>query len=169
MLLESVSDHAMRAIAFAIALSVAGSAATAAPRPRNEHAVMIASASDDSPGVLDAHARRRHGEIVRRALLDVLQRSGADVRHGGMEPRQIDVAVVAWHVTQAAAALSVGAELRVVVCDPRGRMLAIVTGRATVSAPSHGARIAELREQALAEAVGAMSRSLHAQLARATS
>jgi hypothetical protein len=48
-------------------------------------------------------------------------------------------------------------------------MLSIVTGRATVSAPSRGAPIAELREQALAEAVGAMSRSLHSQLVRATS
>jgi hypothetical protein len=63
----------------------------------------------------------------------------------------------------------VGAELRVVVCDAHGRMLSIVTGRATVSAPSRGARIAELREQALAEAVGAMSRSLQSQLARASS
>jgi len=159
----------MRAIALAIALSFAGSAASAAPRPRNERAVTIASAIDDSPGVLDAHARRRHGEIVRRAMLDVLQRSGADVRHAGMEPRQIDVAVVGWRVTQAAADLSVGAELRVVVCDAHGLMLSIVTGRATVSAPSRGARIAELREQALAEAVGAMSRSLQSQLARATS
>src|SRR5690349_16016166 len=163
----------MRALALAIAFSVAGSVvpqgAVAAPRSRNEHAVTIATASDDSPGVLDAHARKRHGEIVRRAMLDVLQRSGADVRHAGMEPRQIDVAVVAWRVTQVAAELSVGAELRVVVCDGRGRMLSIVTGRATVSAPSRGARIAELREQALAEAVGAMSRSLQSQLARATS
>ena len=159
----------MRPIALVIALCVAGSSAIAAPRPRSEHAVTIASASDDSPGVLDAHARKRHGEIVRRALLDVLQRSGADVRHAGMEPRQIDVAVVAWRVTLTAAALSVAAELRVVVCDGRGRMLSIVTGRATVSAPSRGARITELREQALAEAVGAMSRSLPSQLARATS
>jgi hypothetical protein len=163
----------MRALALAIAVFVAGSViphrANAAPRPRSERAVTIASASDDSPGALDAHARKRHGEIVRRAMLDVLQRTGADVRHAGMEPRQIDVAVVAWRVTQAAADLSVGAELRVVVCDAHGRMLSIVTGRATVSVPSRGARIAELREQALAEAVGAMSRSLQSQLARATS
>ena len=102
-------------------------------------------------------------------MLDVLQRSGVDVRHAGMEPRQIDVAVVAWRVTQVAAELSVGAELRVLVCDAHGRMLSVVTGRATVSAPSRGARVAELREQALAEAVGAISRSLQSQLARATS
>lgn len=159
----------MRTLVLALALSAVGTAASAAPRPRNEHAVTIASSSDDSPGVLDAHARRRHGEIVRRALQDLLQRSGADVRHAGTEPRQIDVAVVAWRVTQAAAQISVAAELRVVVCDGTGKMLSIVTGRATVSAPSRGAPITELREQALAEAVGAMSRSLNAQLVRATS
>jgi hypothetical protein len=169
MLLRTCAEHAMRPLVLAIALSIMGSAASAAPRPRNEHAVTIASSSDDSPGVLDAHARKRHGEIVRRALLDVLRRSGADVRHAGIGPRQIDVAVVAWHVRQAATRISVAAELRVVVCDSRGKMLSIVTGRATISAPSRAAPIAELREQALAEAVGAMSRSLQSQLVRTTS
>ena len=129
----------------------------------------IASASDDSPGVLDAHARKRHGEIVRRALHDVLQRAGAEVRYAASGARQLDAAVVAWHVAQDAAQLSVSAELRVVVCDERGKMLSIVTGRASVSSPIRGARLAELREQALAEAVGALSRSLPSQLARTTS
>ena len=129
----------------------------------------IASASDDSPGVLDAHARKRHGEIVRRALHDVLQRSGAEVRYAGIGARQIDAAVVGWRVTQNATQVSVSAELRVVVCDEHGKMLAIVTGRASVSSPARGARLAELREEALAEAVGAMRRTLPSQLARATS
>jgi len=159
----------MRTLVLALALSVVGTAASAAPRPRNERIVTIASSSDDSPGVLDAHARKRHSEIVRRALQDLLQRSGADVRHAGSEPRQIDIAVVAWRVTQAGALISVAAELRVVVCDGNGKMLSILTGRATISASSRGAPIAALREQALAEAVGAMSHSLHSQLVRATS
>lgn len=161
----------MRARMLIVAISLvaaATSAAGGAPSPRIERGVTIASASDDSPGVLDAHARRRHGEIVRRALHDVLRRSGADVRYAGIGARQIDAAVVAWRVSQDAAQLSVSAELRVVVCDERGKMLSIVTGRASVSSPIRGARLAELREQALAEAVGAMSRSLPSQLARAT-
>jgi hypothetical protein len=168
-LLWTPSENAMRTLVLVVALSVAGTAASAAPRPRTERAVTIASSSDESPGVLDAHARTLHGAIVRRALLDVLQRSGANVRHAGIGPRQIDVAVVAWHIAATAAQLSVMAELRVVVCDDRGRMLSIVTGRASVSAPLRAARLEELREQALAEAVGAMSRSLYSQLARATS
>jgi hypothetical protein len=168
MLLWTCVEYAVRTLVLVIALSIVGTAASAAPRPRNERAVTIASSSDDSPGVLDAHTRKRHGEIVRRALLDVLQRSGADVRHAGIEPRQIDVAVVAWHVTQTGRQISVAAELRIVVCDDRGKMLSIVTGRAIVSAPNRATPIAELREQALAEAVGAISRSLQSQLVRAT-
>jgi len=162
----------MRAPVLIVAISLiaaATSAADATPHPRSERGVTIASASDDSPGVLDAHARRRHGEIVRRALHDVLLRSGADVRYAGIGARQIDAAVVGWRVTQNAAQLSVSAELRVLVCDGRGKMLAIVTGRASVSSPARGARLAEMREQALAEAVGAMSRSLPPAVALATS
>jgi len=166
----------MRARMLIVAISLvaaATSAAVAAPVARSERGVTIASASDDSPGVLDAHARKRHGEIMRRALRDVLQRAGAEVRYAASGARQgmqqIDAAVVAWHVAQDAAQLSVSAELRVVVCDERGKMLSFVTGRASVSSPIRGARLAELREQALAEAVGALSRSLPSQLARATS
>lgn len=159
----------MRALAVVVALVCTADVALAAPRPRGDVGVTIASSSDASPGVLDAHARRRHGEIVRRALLDVLHRSGADVRHAGIGPRQIDAAVVAWHVAPSPAELTVSAELRVVLCDERGKMLSIVTARASVSAPRRGAQLVELREQALAEAVGSMSRSLQSQLARATS
>ena len=155
----------MRAILVAVALTWTSSA-LGAPRPRGEAGVTIASASDASPGVLDAHARKRHGEIVRRALLDVLHRSGADVRHAGIGPRQIDAAVVAWHVAPSPGELTVAAELRVVLCDERGKMLSIVTARASVSAPARRARLAELREQALGEAVGSLSRSLQLQLER---
>jgi hypothetical protein len=174
-----------------------GDVAVATPRPRGSAAVRIASSSDASPGVLDAHARRRHGEIVRRALVDVLHRSGTEIagiarvvasagaagsaeddrrdgRHAGIAPRQIaprqiDVTVVAWKISPEAMDVSVTAELRAVVCDHHGKMLSIVTGRARVSAPARFARIAELREQALAEAVGGMSQSLHSQLVRPTS
>jgi hypothetical protein len=166
----------MRALLLIVAIplvAAATTAANAAPLLRVERGVTIASASDDSPGVLDAHARKRHGQIVRRALHDVLQRAGADVRYAGIGTRrgaqQIDAAVVGWRVAQDAAQLSVSAELRVVVCDERGKMVAIVTGRASVSSPVRGARLAELREQALAEAIGAMGRRLSPALALATS
>ena len=128
-------------------------------------AVMIASSSDTSPGVLDAHARTEHCAIVRRALRDVLRRAGTDVRSTGSGARRLDVAVVAWHVTPAARQTDVAVELRVIVADERGRMRSIVTGRAKVSAEG-SAPLAELREQALAEAIRGIAPTLQAQLAR---
>lgn len=165
----------MRTLAVVIALVVAGPLASAAPRPRNEVGVKVASASDTSPGVLTAHVRERHAEIARRALLDALRRTGADVRHAGMPVRQVDVAIVAWRVTPSTNKLDVATEVRVVLCDDHGRMLSIATGRATISAPLVPGRgrdpalIEELRAQALAEAVASITRSLQPQLARADS
>jgi hypothetical protein len=158
----------MKTLALVVALAMIGGVAAAAPRPRGERGVAIASSGDASPGVLDAHTRQRHGEIVRRALLDVLHRSGADVRHAGIGPRQLDVAIVGWRVVSRAARIDVTADLRVVLCDDHGKMLSILSGRATVSAP-HGTNLDELREQALTEAVGGMTRTLQAQLERTTS
>ena len=157
----------MRSLALILALAVTGSVASAAPRPRSERGVTIASASDASPGVLDTRARKRHAEIVRQALLDVLHRSGSDARHAGIAPRQIDAAVVSWRVTPRGRTTNVSAQIRIVVCDGHGKMLSILTGRATVTrAPG---QIAQLREQALAEAVGGMTANLTTQLARTTS
>ena len=159
----------MRTWAVVAALVVTANLATAAPRPHDEVGVTIASSGDESPGVLDAHARKRHGEIVRRALLDVLRRSGADVLHAGIAPRQIDVAVVAWRVTPTEHRLDVSAELRIVICDEHGKMLSLMTGRASISVSSRSASLEALREQVLAEAVGGMARSLQSQFDRATS
>lgn len=151
----------MKAFALAIALLFAGGVAHAAPR--GERAVTIASAADTSPGALDTSARRRHGAIVRQAMLDVLTRSGAEVGHAG--PRKIDVAVVAWKLKPRGAATDVTAEIRVVVCDGHNKMIAIVTGRATVRGAATD--LPALREQALASAVAGMQRTLAPQLARA--
>jgi hypothetical protein len=158
----------MRALALIAALIASTSIAVAQPRHAAESGVAIASSSDQSPGVLDAHARKRHGEIVRRALLDVLHRSGTSVRHAGAGARKIDIAIVAWRVAPVAGELWVSVELRAVLCDERGRMLSIVTGRASMSAPAR-ARLPAVREQVLAEAVAGMSRSLQSQVGRATS
>lgn len=149
----------MKAIALAVALLFAGGVAHAAPR--GERAVTIASAADTSPGALDTSARKRHGAIVRQAMLDVLSRSGAGVGSA----RKIDVAVVAWKLKPRGRATDVTAELRVVVCDGHNKMIAIVTGRATVAGATSD--LAALREQALAAAVAGMQRTLAPQLARA--
>jgi hypothetical protein len=159
----------MRSLAVVLALVVAAPLAVAAPRPRNEVGVRVATASDTSPGTLATGVRARHADVVRRALLEALHRSGADVRRAGEPLKQIDVSIIAWRVASAAERTDVSTELRVVICDGHGRMLAIVTGRAKISAPGRNAPIAELREQALAEAVGGITRSLQSQLERANS
>jgi hypothetical protein len=177
----------MRALVLAAALVGTTSHVVADPRHGAASGITIAS-SDQSPGVLDAHERKRHGEIVRRALLDVLEptgglatrrdlaspieRPGTTVRHAGIGGRRIDIAIVAWRVTSTGPTgreLSVSTELRAVICDDRGKMLSIVTGRASISVPARSARLAELREQVLAEAIGGMSLSLKSQTRRATS
>ena len=158
----------MRSLAIVLAIAVTASLASAAPRRRGDTGITILSSSDASPGVLDPHARQRHGEILRRALLAVLHRSGIDARHAGIPGRQIDISITAWRVASAASRIDVSTVLRVVICDDQGKMLSIVTGRARVSAPGQ-TEIAELREQAVAEAVGGMTRSLQSQLDRATS
>lgn len=160
---------ALRLIAVLVTMIAVSPLAAAAPGPPGPSAITIKSASDASPGVLDARTRMRHGQIARRALTDVLRRSGADVRHVGVPLRQIDISIVAWRIAPVRQGIDVSTELRVVICDERGKILSIVTGRARVSAPDRNAPIVELREQAVAEAVGGMSRSLQSQFARATS
>lgn len=172
--LRVASSASLRALGVALAILVAGSVAEAAPRPRGELAVTIASSNDASPGVLDAHARQRHAEVVRHALAEMLRRTGTDARHPGVPHRQLNVTIVSWHVVPGGARIEVATELRVVICDAQGKMLAIMTGRARVSIPRDprapgGAALAELREQALAEAVGGLTDSLHQQLTLATS
>jgi hypothetical protein len=129
----------MRTAILVLALATLSSRAEAAPGSRHGREITIASSSDRSPGVLDEHARRQHGEIVRRALLDVLHRSGADMRHAEITAHQIDASIVSWRVTPSPTQVAVAVELRVVVCDDRGQMRSIVTGRARVSAPMRGA------------------------------
>lgn len=152
----------MRTLVLAVALATMAHVASAGP----PLGVLIASSNDSSPGMLDARARVQHREIVRRTLLDVLHRSGADVRPPGSGLRRLDVAIVAWHVTPSTDRVDVAVELRVVICDEHGRMLSILTGRGRISAPDR-APLPGLREQVLAEAIRGMSPSLQSQLVRA--
>lgn len=128
-------------------------------------AVMIATTGDSSPGTLDAHARGQHGQIVRQALRDVLRRTGAEVRLVASGVRRLDVAVTGWKIVTVAKQIDVAVEMRVIVADHHGRMLSILTGRAKVSA-DEGTPLAELRAQAIAEAVRGMSPALQQQLRR---
>lgn len=147
----------LAAIGLVVAPHVAGAQPTVA--------VMISSTVDHSPGQLDARVRGQHGEIARRTLRDVLRRSGADVRLAAIGARKLDVSVVKWKIAPSGPQLDVTVELRVIVADEHGRMLSILTGRAKVSAPGE-TPIAQLREEAIAEAVRGMTPALQAQLRR---
>lgn len=146
----------MKRLLLAIAL-VTAAATTPAAAPGL--GAMIASATDTSPGALDARARSAHGAVVRRAL----RRELAAVKLDGA---RLDVSVVRWRIAPGPGATEVGVELRVVVNDARGRMRAILTGRARISAPA-ATPLPELRAQAIAEAIHGLRDGLHLQLARA--
>jgi hypothetical protein len=128
--------------------------------------VSVMTASDSSPEHLDVRARQRHGQIARRAANETLHRSGIDARHGGGAAHQLDVSVTRWRVASAGGRTDVTAEIRIVLCDDKGRMLAIVHGKATISGDH--AQIASLREQAIAAGVGHLVATLRPQIARAS-
>jgi hypothetical protein len=147
------SEDPVRAIAIIVAL-LAGGVATA----DGINVAVVASACDSSPGHLDAQTRKHHGEIARRAVTTSLHDSHAEIAR----PTQLDVSVIGWTVSTVGSRTDVTAEVRIVICDGHGKMLSIVHGKATVTA--HHARVADLREQAISEAVGGLSPQLRSQL-----
>ncbi len=141
--------------------AVFAGAAGAEPGTRG---VSVMSASDSSPGRLDARTRTLHGQIARRAATDTLHRSGIAARSGG-GARQLDVTVVGWRVASADGRADVTAEIRIVLCDGDGRMLSVVNGKATIR--GHDSQLADLRRQVIAEGVGHLVARLGPQIARA--
>ena len=126
----------------------------------DDRGVSVMTACDSSPEELDAAVRELHGRIARRVANETLHRSGLAARRAGGATHQLDVSVTRWRVARAAGHTDVTAEIRLVLCDDKGRMLSIVNGKATAS--GQGAELAVLREQAIAEGVG----QLVARLAR---
>jgi len=150
----------VRAIAIIVACVLAGGVATAEPFGGISVAI-VASACDSSPGHLDARTRKLHGDIARRAVTTSLHKNRAEIARSS----QLDVSVVGWTVSTAGNRTDVTVEVRIVICDNHGKMLSIVHGKATVTA--YRARVADLRELAIREAVGGLSPQLRTQLARA--
>ena len=125
--------------------------------------VSVMTASDSSPEHLDAHARKLHGQIARRAATETLHRNGIEARHTGAG-RQLDVAVTHWRVASADGYTNVIAEIRIVLCDDKGKMLSVVNGKAMIRGET--AQLASLRAQAISEGVGHLVARLGPQLAR---
>jgi len=143
----------MRIISGLLAIVLAAGVATA-----DGVNIMVASACDSSPGQLDAQTRKHHGELARRALASSIEREHFDLAG----KRQLDVSVTKWTVVTSGNKTTVTAEIRVVVCDGRARMLSFLRGKATVIAVN--TKLDELRRQAIDEAVASLGRSLHSQL-----
>ena len=124
------------------------------------------TARDSSPAQLDVRARKLHGQIARRAATESLYRTGIDVRRAGTATHQLDVSIINWHVASAGGRADVTAEIRIVLCDHQGKMLSIVNGKATIS--GNDTRLAELRQQAIAQGVGHLVARLGSQIARSS-
>jgi hypothetical protein len=124
--------------------------------------VSVMTACDSSREQLDVQARKAHGQIARRAATETLHRSGIVARRVGTAPRQLDVSVTAWRIATVGGRTDVTADIRIVLCDNTGKMLVIVNGTATAS--GRNARLAVLREQAVAEGVSQLVARLASQL-----
>jgi hypothetical protein len=126
--------------------------------------VSVMTASDSSPERLDARARKLHGQIARRAATETLRRGGIDARRAGLAAHQLDVSVTHWRIASAGGRTDVTAEIRIVLCDDKGKMLSIVHGKARVS--GEDAQLAGMREQVIVEGVGQLVAKFAPQIAR---
>lgn len=139
-------------------------AGTAGAEPGREAGVSVMTASDASPERLDPRTRTLHGQIARRAATDTLHRSGI-AAHPGAAARQLDVSVTRWRIASTGGHTEVTAEIRIVLCDSKGRMLSIANGKATIR--GQDTQLADLRRQAIAEGVGHLVAQLGTRIARA--
>jgi len=112
-------------------------------QPRPDLYVLVNSTSDESPGPTDPATRRRHAEIVKRALLDQLRgdvlvtQSAADAQRWALEARHVDLSVTRLAATRIAGVVEVAAELRIAISDDSGKMLSLLSGGAKTQVPAN--------------------------------
>jgi hypothetical protein len=144
----------------------------AASRP--ELYVAIASAIDASAPTLEVAARKANAELVRSTLgialgaTPRLTNVASEARRFHLDGRRLDVSVVRIDVADDGATGAVTAELRAMISDDSGKMLAVVTSCARVEVRS--ARLARslpaLRDRVLREAAEDLSGRIRARLLR---
>jgi len=163
----------MRQLALAVFVLWLANRTAVAESARPEIFVTITSASDHTPNT-NPGERVRNADTIRRVLLAALARTPeltstvADVRRFGLDVRKIDIEVVQLRVDRIGDDISVSAQLRLVVCDERGRMLSILSGGASARRPARVARgdLDQLRRDALEGAVHGMFTPLRTHLLR---
>jgi hypothetical protein len=151
-----------------------GTAGAEPAHARPEIYVTIASASDHTPGAHPSE-RVRNADTIKRVLLLALARTPSfrarwQIFAGsGLDVRKIDIEVVQLRVDRTRDDIEVTAQLRLVVCDERGRMLSILSGGASARRPARVVRaeqLVELRRDALEGAVQGMFAPLRTHLLR---
>ena len=147
---------ANRLLAAALCGSLAGVASADA------HHVTVAASIDDTSAGLDARAHAANIATIKRVL--------AMVDAKALGSRRLDVAVAGFTMTSALGRVAITARIRVAISDPHGKMLAIVTGKATAEVPRATFRRSQLphyRRDALTEAThSALGRVLRDRTAR---
>ncbi|MGE0550579.1 MAG: HEAT repeat domain-containing protein [Kofleriaceae bacterium] len=135
--------------------------------------VMINSAADDSPGHNNKVVRQQHADILRQTMADSFRTApmvttvAADAARWGLDPRQLDVAVVKMDVSQRGGYIEVEAQLRLAISDGQGKMLSFLNGGAKVQVPKRtfdARNLPTLRREALQNAARGMFDKLLAHL-----
>jgi len=156
----------LRAVTFALALIVTAGTARAGPT----HVVTIMSASDAS-GQADPSVRKHHVAAMRRVLEPAIASIDAEAHRLSRDARQLDVSIVRFELRSDGGKVYMSSELRAVISDSNGRMLTMLKASATVEVPVsryRPSRIAELRDQALADASSGLVDSLREHVLRAS-
>jgi hypothetical protein len=128
-------------VAVALWGALAGVASAGAHR-----ATVVASIDDASAG-LDAKARAANIEAIERVL--------ATIDAGALRSRHLDVAVAGFTMTSGAERVDITARVRIAISDRHGKLLALVTGTATVEVPRarfRGSQLPSYRREALTAA-----------------
>lgn len=143
--------------------------------PRPDLYVVIKSSSDDSPGKHDKKARKVHADALRAAMTtelasaNLVTLTATDAKKFGIDPRNLDLSLVALEFRQDGAFVEVEAQVRLAISNDAGKMISFVSGGAKMQVPRRGydaTYLPQLRKDAIENAVRGIFTKLIDQLRR---
>jgi hypothetical protein len=155
-------------------LVTASAVLEAPPRATPSLFVVMKSANDKTSGQAAAEVRRERADRVRGLLLRALGDNqlvtleSTTASQLGIEPYELDVAIVKLERGERGPFVEVACELRVAISDARGRMISFVTGGAKVQVPRksfRGEHETKMRAEAIENAVQSVQHDLVSYLA----
>jgi hypothetical protein len=155
-------------------LAPASLEAPAPTRPTPSLFVVMKSANDKTAGAAGAEVGRQRADQVRGMLLrelgdnQLVTLESTTASELGIEPYELDVAIVKLERGVRGPFVEVACELRVAISDRRGRMISFVTGGAKVQVPRksfRGEHEPRMRVEALENAVKSVQHDLVSYLA----